>query len=136
MGKRVNPAATAEEERAAQRFFSATNSASMNPEEKKIADNLTNVVIGMANHKDPLTANIGRVASSSILHMFTPGLGSGKDQIQGAATKSTTTTTTNAAPATEDISVRRDNFRKSLFKTPSGGDMNASMVRRKSLLGE
>ena len=45
-------------------------------------------------------------------------------------------TTTNAAPATEDISVRRDNFRKSLFKTPSGGDMNASSVRRKSLLGE
>ncbi len=45
-------------------------------------------------------------------------------------------TTTNAAPATEDISVRRDNFRKSLFKTPSGGDMNASAVRRKSLLGE
>lgn len=47
-----------------------------------------------------------------------------------------TQTSTNAAPATEDISVRRDNFRKSLFKTPSGGDMNASTVRRKSLLGE
>ena len=55
---------------------------------------------------------------------------------QARAQASTQATSTNTAPATEDMSVRRDNFRKSLFKTPSGGDMNASSVRRKSLLGE
>ena len=49
---------------------------------------------------------------------------------------STQATSTNTASATEDISVRRDNFRKSLFRTPSGGDMNTGSVRRKSLLGE
>lgn len=79
--------------------------------------------------RDNFSANLKNFANWQLNRMNTA-------TSMGESKQPPTTATTTAAPATEDIQTRRDNFRKSLFRTPSGGDMSVGSVRRKSLLGE